>query len=142
MNKDVQIKITGTHGSGKDKDTVVTNCSGFYYVKNDQIYLKYTEVDEDTKATRNALVKVHDKTVSVEYKGITDTYMLFEVGKSNNSMYITPLGSMRITITTKTMEIEQKEDYLRIFLDYEMSFDEDKKGDQRAILIEVKNIDK
>lgn len=137
MNKDVNIKIVGTHGNGKDKDTVVTNCSGFYFEKNGSIFIKYTETDSETGAIRNALVKLMDKEVSVEYKGTTDTLMRFEMGKTHNSMYITPLGSMRITVTTSHMEIEKQPDEIRIYLEYFMSFDETELGDPASILIVV-----
>ena len=139
MNKDVKIRIVGTHGEGKNKSAVVTNCSGLYYQKNGKTYLKYTEKDDETGATRNALVVISGKTVSVEYRGNTDTVMLFEVGKTNNSMYITPLGSMRLTITTKHMEIDESENKLYILLEYTMSFDEDSDGDFASIQIEVTN---
>lgn len=121
MNKDVKIKITGTHGNGSEKEVLKTHTEGLYYEKNGKNYIRYTEVDPETKAKRNAMIKIEGKTVSVEYRGIAESTMVFEVGKTTRSMYVTSLGSMLLEIDTETMTIEQKEDSVEIFIKYRMT---------------------
>ena len=119
--QNVRIKITGTHGEGSDRETVVTDCEGVLYEKNGKHYLRYTEKDAASGQDRKALIKVEGGTVTVEYKGNTDTVMIFEVGRKNRSMYRTPMGSMMLETDTKFMEIKTGEASLDIEIDYLMS---------------------
>ncbi|MBR1862323.1 MAG: DUF1934 domain-containing protein [Lachnospiraceae bacterium] len=119
--ENVRIRITGTHGEGRDRETVVTECDGWLYEKNGKHYLRYTEKDAASGQERKALIKVEGGTVTVEYKGNTDTVMIFEVGRKNRSMYRTPLGSMMLETYTKFMEIKTGESSLDIEIDYLMS---------------------
>ncbi|MCR4617454.1 MAG: DUF1934 domain-containing protein [Lachnospiraceae bacterium] len=121
MNKNVKIKIVGAHGENEDRDVVKSECTGLYYDKNGKLYLKYTETDLETRSTRNALIKVAEPVVTVEYKGATDTFMAFEPGKTTKSMYITPMGSMPIEIKTESLTIELREDSLEIYIHYQIS---------------------
>lgn len=124
MNKDVKLTITGIHGKGKDKSVVSTECPGMYFEKNGKIFLKYNEKDADTGSERKSTVKIDDKVVTVEHKGATDSTMIFELGETTRSMYVTSMGSMLIEIKTLSLEIEQRETKIVIDIDYRMSFGE------------------
>ncbi|MBQ8139216.1 MAG: DUF1934 domain-containing protein [Lachnospiraceae bacterium] len=121
MNKDVKIKIIGAHGEGTDRDVVKSETEGLYYERGGKQYLKYTETDAETGNKRNALIKIEGSTVSVEYRGATDTFMVFEVGKTTRSMYITPMGSMPIEIETESLTVENRQDSLEIYIHYSIS---------------------
>jgi uncharacterized beta-barrel protein YwiB (DUF1934 family) len=121
MNKDVKIKITGTHGKGSDKEVLKTHTEGLYYEKNGKNYIRYTEVDPETNAKRKAMIKIEGKTVTVEYRGIAETTMVFDVGNTTRSMYVTSLGSMLLEIDTETLTIDEKEESLEIFIRYRMA---------------------
>lgn len=137
MNKEMSVQITGTHFTDGEKTTVTTKSTGQLFEKNGKLYLKYSETDADTGATRNALVKVFGKTVSVEYKGNTDTLMLFEVGQTKKTTYITPLGSMPLEIRTHALEVDSANDLLHIKIDYEMSLS-DGPFEKAEIVIDAK----
>lgn len=137
MNKDVKIRITGVHGRGSDKNTVVSEHTGYFYEKDGVIYIKYSETDEESKTVRNSLIKIDGKNVSVSHKGHTDAKMLYELGKTTRSTYVTPMGSMLIEITTNSISIEQNDMQLVLRLGYEMSFgDADKTPAE--IMVEVR----
>ena len=121
MNKDVKIKIIGAHGEGNDRDVVKSETTGLYYEKGGKQYLKYTETDPETGAKRNALIKIEGPVLSVEYRGATDSFMVFEVGKTTRSMYITPMGSMPIEIETESLTVENRQDSLEIYIHYSIS---------------------
>ena len=119
--KEVKVKITGTHRAGAERDVIESTCTGLLYERDGRQYLKYTETDRGSGTKRNALLKIVDRTVTLQYRGSTETTMIFEVGKHTRSMYITSMGSMPIDIDTKSLVFELSEKSLQISIDYKMS---------------------
>lgn len=138
MNKDVSIRILGIHGTGADRNTVVSEYSGMYFERNDKKYLKYSETDAETGEVRNSMIIIDGRNVTVEHKGCTDARMIYEIGNTTRSMYVTSAGSMLIEIYTSRIEIEERGNRLSIVIDYEMGFGEGEKQPAR-ISIEAKN---
>lgn len=138
MKKDVKIRITGVHGRGKDKNTVVSEYAGLFYEKDDVLYVKYSETDEESKEIRNSLIKIEGKNVTVSHKGHTDAKMIYELGKTTRTTYVTPMGSMLLEIKTNSVSIEQSEEMLLLKLGYEMSFGETEKT-PAEIRVEVRS---
>lgn len=138
MNKDVSIRISGVHGKGADRDTVVSEYKGMYFEKNDKKYIKYSETDAETSEVRNSMIIVEGRNVTVEHKGNTDAKMIYEIGNTTRSMYVTPMGSMLLEIFTHGIEIEERGNRINISIDYEMGFGEGEKEPAR-IVIEAKN---
>ncbi len=120
MNREVKISITAIHGSGPDRDVIKTETEGIYYEKDGKQYLKYTEVDADSGAKRDALIRVEGRSVKASYRGSTDTTMLFDVGQTTRSMYVTPMGSMQLEIETKSLIVENKKDSFELSIEYKL----------------------
>ncbi len=119
--RDVRIKITGSHENGGEREVLVTNCEGTLYERDGKHFLRYTETDSDTGAKRDALIRIEGKTVTLSYRGNTETTMIFDVGTHTKSMYITPMGSMPIEIDTTGLDIDMTETSLNIRIEYKMS---------------------
>ncbi|MCQ2494140.1 MAG: DUF1934 domain-containing protein [Lachnospiraceae bacterium] len=138
MNKDVSIRIAGVHGRGADRNTVVSECKGMYFEKNDKKYIKYSETDSESGEVRNSLIVIDGHNVTVEHKGHTDAKMIYEIGNTTRSMYVTPAGSMLLEIFTRGIDIEERGNRLSLSIDYEMGFGDGEKEPAR-IVIEAKN---
>lgn len=138
MNRDVSIRITGVHGKGEDKNTVVSEYRGLFFEKNSKKYIKYSETDKESGDTRNSMIILEGRNVTVEHKGSTDAKMIYEIGNTTRSMYVTPAGSMLIEIYTRGIEIEERGNRISITIDYEMGFGEGDKEPAR-IIIEARN---
>ncbi len=120
MNREANIKITAIHGSGSDRDVIKTETVGIFYEKDSKQYLKYTEEDADSGARRDALIRVEGRSVKASYRGNTDTTMIFEVGQTTRSMYVTPMGSMQLEIETKSLIVENKKDSFELSIEYRL----------------------
>ena len=120
MNREVKISITAIHGSGPDRDVIKTETVGIFYEKDSKQYLKYTEEDADSGAKRDALIRVEGRSVKASYRGNTDTTLIFEVGQTTRSMYVTPMGSMQLEIETKSLIVENKRDSFELSIEYRL----------------------
>jgi len=138
MTKDVSIRIAGIHGRGADRNTVVSEYRGMYFEKNNKKYIKYSETDSESGEVRNSMIVIDGRNVTVEHKGCTDTRMIYEIGNTTRSMYVTTAGSMLIEIYTNSIEIEERGNRINLTIDYEMGFGEGEKEPAR-IVIEAKN---
>jgi len=134
MNKNINIRITGIHGSGADAQSVISGYTGMYFAKNSKQYIRYSDTDPDDGSTRNSMIVIEGKTVTVEHKGCTDAKMIYEVGKITRSMYVTPAGSMLLEIFTNSVSIKEEEDKMRINIHYSMGFGDGKKQPARIVI--------
>lgn len=138
MTKDVSIRIAGIHGRGADRNTVVSEYRGMYFEKNNKKYIKYSETDSESGEVRHSMIVIDGRNVIVEHKGCTDIRMIYEIGNTTRSMYVTTAGSMLIEIYTNSIEIEERGNRINLTIDYEMGFGEGEKEPAR-IVIEAKN---
>lgn len=136
MNREATIKITGVHGRGEDKQSVVSECSGAVFEKNGKHYIKYSETDADSGEVRNSLIRIEGRHVSVEHRGNTDAKMIFEIGQTTRTTYITPMGSMLLEINTHGIDFDLRENSLRLVIDYSMGYGDNKKTPAK-IIVEV-----
>lgn len=134
MNKDVSIRITGVHGRGEDRDTVVSEYRGLYFEKNSKKYIKYSETDSESGEVRNSMIVLEGRNVTVEHKGSTDAKMIYEIGKTTRSMYVTPAGSMILEIFTRGIDIEERDNRISLTIDYDMGFGDGEKQPARIII--------
>lgn len=138
MKSEVTIKITGIHGTGEDKNIVTSCYNGRYFEKNSKQYLMYSEKDAESGDVRNSMIVIDGHDVTVEHKGHTDAKMLYIMGETTRSMYVTPAGSMLIEICTRSIELEQRGNRLSLTIDYDMGFGEGEKQPAR-IIVEAKD---
>ena len=128
MNREVNIEITAIHGSGPDRDVIKTKAEGIYSEKDTKQYLKYKEEDPENGSVRDALIKIEGRSVTAIYRGNTETTMIFEVGQTNRSMYVTPMGSMQL-------EIETKKDSFGLSIEYRLGI---AGGEKQTVALRIK----
>lgn len=117
---DVLLKITGIARSDTE-DVTESIVRGSYYRKDDDIYLFYEGVDEETPQliTRHRIV-VRGNRVEVQRTGALRSSMVIVPGELNQSEYETPYGTLQIDFFGISAETEARDDGVTVRMKYEI----------------------
>lgn len=118
MNKNVLVSINGLQVVDGTDDTVEVITAGEYYNKNGKHYILYEDIDEDSGATTQNVIKVSDEIVEIKKKGNINTNMIFQKDKINKSYYSTPFGDLSVEVSTGEIDIDVTESAIDIKIDY------------------------
>lgn len=120
MNKDVLVSISGLQIMDENRQPqpleVIT--PGEYYSKNGRDYIFYEEVMEGFDEVTKSRIKIADGSLDILKKGVSNTHMVFEQGKTNMTCYDTPFGSIVLGIRAGDVEISRSEDTIDVAVDY------------------------
>lgn len=124
MKKDVVLTVKGRHKErGGDWEGLEVMTTGTLYEKNDSLYLIYDEVmgDEDSDVSHNRIKIEQDPlAVTMTKSGAIVSVMSFGENTKEKSSYETPYGSFTLMIDTKKISFENKEDLLKLQIQYEL----------------------
>ncbi len=119
MTKDVMISIRGLqfmeNVAGDDVETVQ---QGEYYFKNGNHYLLFDEYMEGFREPAKNVMRFREKELSLTKRGLLNVQMFFDEGKKSLSQYRTPFGGIMIGLDTGRVEVIEKEDGIRLEVDY------------------------
>lgn len=139
MTKDVLVSISGKHidimndpaqgfETGDDSIEVVTPAN--YYCKNGKHYIIYDEVLEGMAGTiRNKIKITGTDSIEIMKSGVSNSHMIFEKNKKNQTYYRTPYGQMLIGVNTKNMEVSVNDDKINVRVDYELDVNHEPMAD-------------
>lgn len=104
MEKDVIISIKGMqHYEGNDPDGVELVTQGTLCAAGGQYVIAYEESElTGLEGTRTTL-EVSPERVTLLRTGQVSSHMVFELGRTNLSLYETPYGAMEIGINTRRL---------------------------------------
>lgn len=126
MTKDVLVSISGLHtdvteSANEENEAIEVVNPASYYFKNGKHYVLYEEVVEGVSGTIKNKIKLsgHDS-LEITKTGISNTHMIFEKNKKNQTYYTTPYGQMLVGVTTRKMDVHEEEDKIEIFVEYEL----------------------
>lgn len=121
MTKEVLISISGLQLDINEEEAVEVISVGTYHKKNEKHYLLYEELPMEEmvsqKLTKNT-IKISDNQVDIVKKGISNTHMIFEKNKRNETYYSTPFGELLIGIYTTKLEVIEEEEEILVNLEY------------------------
>lgn len=124
MTKKVLVTISSlqfledTEGETQNDAIEVTTPADYFY-KNGKHYVLYDEVAEGyTGCTKNKIKISAGPIVEVTKKGLVNSEMIFEMGKTNLSCYQTPYGEMMMGVTADQIEMIEEEDQIDIHVSY------------------------
>lgn len=120
MTKDVLITISGMQMADGENSDIEMITTGDYYQKNGKHYVLYDEVLEGFDGIVKNTIKIQDDGLDIIKKGVANVHMAFEKNKKNISCYATPFGEMMIGISTNQISIDEKEDNLKVKVDYSL----------------------
>jgi uncharacterized beta-barrel protein YwiB (DUF1934 family) len=119
MTRDVLLTIRGLQmGEENQRDVVETISPGQYYFRNGKHFFLYEEVTEGSKNKTKNMLKVTDDYMEMTKKGEVNAHMVFEKNKKNVTYYYTPFGSLLMGIDAYRIAVRDKEDELRVEVDY------------------------
>lgn len=125
MTKEVMIRIVGMHqGEEADKEQVASAAAGVYYIKDGVHYVLFEERQEGFAETIKNRIKLKGKVLEISKQGLLNSNMVFEEGVVHNSAYTTPYGRFLMGIHTHRFAMEEREDSLRIQVDYTLEMDD------------------
>ena len=126
MDKDVMIRINGMQFAemGGYQEPVEVIAPGKYYFKNGTHYLVFEDVDDDSSASSENMMKFRDSYLEVTRKGDINARMIFEKDKKTKSIYGTPFGTIHIGIATTAVQLEEKEDSIGVTANYALEIND------------------
>ena len=124
MKKEVLLTIKGRHKQrGADWEGLEVITTGTLYEKNNSLYLIYDEVMGDDEAdVSHSRIKIEQDplTVTMTKSGAVVSVMSFSENSREKSSYETPFGSFTLEIDTRELLFENREDYLRLQIRYQL----------------------
>lgn len=124
MSEKVLFSIKGLHSivgdpDGKPDEIEVINVAD-YYIKEGTRYIMYEEIMEGTEQPTKNIVKIKNDQVEITKKGAVNVRMYFEKGKSDDTSYLTPEGQISMSMDTKDVSVQEKENTLLVEIEYAM----------------------
>lgn len=124
----IRLKQITDIRDGVRKETVALEAEGFCYVKENAVYLQFTEQQELGQI--NTVVKITDREVVVMRSGAVRMRHVFRKTEETTGQYDTPFGQW--TMKTKTDNIEfrynEKRKQGRLFLSYQLEMQNEQAG--------------
>jgi len=126
MTKEVIVSICGLQaGPETDGEPIEMITTGEYFYKNNKHYILYEEVAEgETQVTKNR-IKLAPGSMELVKSGMVSVHMLFVENQKNITHYYTPYGGLNMGIATKKIDIDEKEDELKIAVEYELEINQE-----------------
>lgn len=141
MTKEVLIRISGLRIMDGDQEDVEVITKGEYYWRNGKHYVFYDEVVEGFEGSIRNMVKITPEMMEIRKQGITSTNMIFEQGQKKMARYITPMGEMTVEIGTSRIEVDTREDSLKVSVSYGLDINYQHVSDC-SICLDVSSLDK
>uniref|UniRef100_UPI004055AB73 DUF1934 domain-containing protein n=1 Tax=Agathobacter sp. TaxID=2021311 RepID=UPI004055AB73 len=140
MTKEVIITIRGLQaGTGVDGEPIEMITTGEYYYRNNKHYLLYEEVVEGETAVNKNRIKVMPGYMELNKSGVVSVNMVFKEDEKNITHYYTPYGSLVMGIDAKSITVDEKEDSMRIEIDYGLEINQEHVADSNIkIMVQSK----
>lgn len=108
MKREVQIKITGIqsydHQQDSSSDRIELVTEGILSVDNGKIIVSYEETELTGLAGTITSFEVEDGAVTLRRSGTVSSCMEFILKKPHQSLYVTEMGTLLITVTARKIE--------------------------------------
>lgn len=119
MTKEILLSLKGLQMTDNEEPQAMeTITPADYYQRNGSHYVLYEEMMEGfTDVARNR-IKFNASCLEVSKKGLVNVLMLFEENKKNMTSYMTPYGNILIGIDTESICVEEKENQIRVEVEY------------------------
>ncbi|MCD8220698.1 MAG: DUF1934 domain-containing protein [Clostridiales bacterium] len=126
MTKDVLIRICGMQWMDEgEPEKMELVMPGKYYFKNGKHTIVYEELMDDFSGSVRNMIRFSPELMDVHKTGLVETRMIFEPGKKELTHYATPMGEFMIEVATKSLELEESEERLRVVAGYELDMNYD-----------------
>lgn len=138
MTKDVLVSISGMHDElaevaeieTEEAEAIEVITPANYYFRNQKHYIVYDEaVEGTTEVIKNRIKITGTDCVEIMKSGLSNSHMVFERNKKNETFYRTPYGQMLVGVNTKNIEINVSENNIDILIDYQLDVNHEPMAD-------------
>ncbi|MZP30737.1 DUF1934 family protein [Heliobacterium undosum] len=138
MKKDVLVSVLGTQRNDVgETDTIHLVTEGKMFIKPNSYYIVYNESEISGMEGTTTSLKIETNRVTLNRMGRSELKQTFEEGVLNESVYVTPYGSMHMGVIPSKVQVDLGDKGGSINLEYELQFDQRKLSDN-SLLITVK----
>ncbi len=119
MEKKAVIKIV-SNATMENDELIEVITPGTLKIDDKEFVALYKETEISGMQGTDTKLRIGENYVVLEREGSTSTKMHFEKNKPTVSLYNTPYGMLELSIDTKELEIDFKEDGGKVTIEYEM----------------------
>lgn len=120
MTNDVIVTVRGKQIGLELEDVIEVISPGKYYERNNRLYIRYEEQQEDMSGTIINTIKIGQDGVEIIKKGIVGAQMIFRENEKVNTCYETPYGMMMVAIYTEHVQHSVSEELIEVNLSYKI----------------------
>lgn len=127
LKKDVLVRVKGvqTNDLG-EKDTIELVTPGQLFIRPDSYYILYNETEISGMEGTTTTIKVEPSRVTLNRMGTSTLKQTFEQGVLNEGYYVTPYGTMHISVIPSKVQVDLTDLGGRINLEYELQIGQEK----------------
>lgn len=120
MTNDVIVTVHGKQIGVESEDDIEVISPGKFYERNNKLYIRYEEQQEDMTGTIINTIKIGQDGVEITKKGIVGAQMIFRENEKINTCYETPYGMMMVAIYTDHVQYNVSENLIEVNLSYKI----------------------
>lgn len=125
MTKEILLSIAGLHLADGEDGNIEVVTAGDYYNRGGKHYILYDEVTEGMDGHTSNVIKIGENSLEITKKGLMNTRLVVEKGKSHRTVYQTPLGDIELSLTGQELTVTETEERIDIRAEYVLAVNEE-----------------
>ena len=106
MAQKAMLTLEGRQRDESGEETVTRLCTqADYSIRNGSHYILYEERLPESEALVRTLIKLKGSLLEMTKRGPVSSRMVFEVGQSHRTEYVTPYGILPLEVCTQELEV-------------------------------------
>ena len=114
MTKEILLSIAGLHLADGEDGNIEVVTAGDYYNRGGKHYILYDEVTEGMDGHTSNVIKIGENSLEITKKGLMNTRLVVEKGKSHRTVYQTPFGDIELSLTGQELTVTETEERIDI----------------------------
>ena len=125
MTKEILLSIAGLHLAHGEDGNIEVVTAGDYYNRGGKHYILYDEVTEGMDGHTSNVIKIGENSLEITKKGLLNTRLVVEKGKSHRTVYQTPFGDIELSLTGQELTVTETEERIDIRAEYVLAVNEE-----------------
>lgn len=125
MTKEILLSIAGLHLVDGEDGNIEVVTAGDYYNRGGKHYILYDEVTEGMDGHTSNVIKIGEDSLEITKKGLMNTRLVVEKGKSHRTVYQTPFGDIELSLTGQELTVTETEERIDIRAEYVLAVNEE-----------------
>ena len=125
MTKEILLSIACLHLADGEDGNIEVVTAGDYYNRGGKHYILYDEVTEGMDGHTSNVIKIGENSLEITKKGLMNTRLVVEKGKSHRTVYQTPFGDIELSLTGQELTVTETEERINIRAEYVLAVNEE-----------------